>query len=192
MPIFNSTHDFRRFLKTMQYYTIEDPKPKLSSFASSAFLISPNSKIISLNTYCLMPNHFHFLVQQVRDGGITEFISKLSNSYTKYFNVKYGRVGPLLQGEFQSVHVESNEQLLHLNRYIHLNPTVNFISKTLDDYLWSSYHEYVNEISVEICDKKIILDQFPSREAYKQFVLDQEDYGKVLESIKHQLLDFEE
>ncbi len=139
-----------------------------------------------------MPNHFHFLVQQVRESGITEFISKISNSYTKYFNVKYKRVGPLLQGEFQAVHIESNEQLLHVSRYIHLNPTVNFIAKNLEDYLWSSYHEYVNGNYNGFCLKKDILDQFTSKDAYKQFLLDQEEYGKTLEAIKHQLIDLEE
>jgi putative transposase len=101
-------------------------------------------------------------------------------------------VGPLLQGDFKAVHVDTNEQLLHLSRYIHLNPLVGFVTRDLDFYRWSSYHEYVGNDTNEICDKKIILDQFKSKEDYKQFVLDQEDYGKQLEIIKHQLLDFEE
>lgn len=192
MRIFHNTHDFHRFLRTIQYYMVDGPKPKFSFFTPSTFVLNQTNKIVEIIAYCLMPNHFHFALRQIKEGGITEFVSKISNSYTKYFNVKDDRVGPLLQGEFQSVHIETNEQLIHVTRYVHLNPTVNFISKTLDDYPWSSFHEYTNEVTNGFCEKEIILNQFPSKKAYKEFVLNQEDYGKTLEAIKHQLLDFEE
>ena len=98
----------------------------------------------------------------------------------------------MLQGDFKAVHVGTNEQLLHLSRYIHLNPLVGYVVKDLDEYKWSSYPEYVNLVNNQICNKKIILDQFESPQKYRQFVLDQADYGKKLEAIKHQLLDIEE
>lgn len=138
-----------------------------------------------------MPNHFHFLLRQKRKSGITEFVSKLSNSYTKYLNIKNNRVGHLLQGGFKAVYVETNEQLLHLSRYIHLNPLVGYVTKALDDYRWNSYIEYTHDTNNEICDKKIIIDQFRSKEEYGQFVLDQKDFGQQLEAIQHQLLDYE-
>lgn len=191
MPIFNNAFDYKRFIKTILYYKIEGPKPKLSRFLSSNMDLSKKSKIVDIVCYCLMPNHFHFLLKQVKDGGITEFISKLSNSYTKYINTKNNRVGPLLQGEFKSVYVEDNNQLLHLSRYIHLNPLVGYIVKDLNLYKWSSYFEYINKDDTALFSKDIILDQFKSPKEYQQFVLNQEDYGKQLEIIKHQLLDFE-
>src|SRR5258706_16455772 len=141
---------------------IDGPNPKLSSFMPSVFTLNLNTKIVEIIAYCFMLNHFHFLIRQIREGGITEFVSKISNSYTKYFNVKYERVGPLLQGEFQAVHIETDEQLIHVSRYIHLNPTVNFIAKTLDDYPWSSFHEYTDETISGFCEKDIILNQFLS------------------------------
>ena len=192
MPIFNNFYDYKRFSKTMLYYSIEGPKPRFSVFTPTTTILNPSRKIIDFICYSLMPNHFHFLLRQAKEGGITEFISKLSNSYTKYLNIKNNRVGPLLQGDFKAVHIETNEQLLHVSRYVHLNPLVGYVTKYLDTYRWSSYNEYVNDIDNEICDKKIILEQFRSKPEYKQFVLDQEDYGKKLEIIKHQLLDFEE
>lgn len=192
IPIFNQIRDYKRFVKTMLYYQIDDPKPKFSQFKPEKTILNTDKTIVDIISYCLMPNHFHFLLKQNRENGITEFVSKLSNSYTKYFNTKYRRVGPLLQGEFKSVHVETNEQLIHLTRYIHLNPLVGFKTKNLDTYLWSSCCEYVNLTKSDICSKEIILGQFKSSDDYKQFVLDQEDYGKKLEIIKHQLLDFEE
>ena len=176
----------------MIYYSIEGPKPKFSIFSPTTTILDIKKKIVEIICYCLMPNHFHFLLRQIREGGITEFVSKLSNSYTKYLNIKNNRVGPLLQGDFKAVHVDNNEQLLHLSRYINLNPLVGYVTRDLDFYRWSSYPEYVGNVGNEICNKKIILDQFKSKEHYKQFVLDQEDYGKRLEMVKHQLLDFEE
>ena len=192
MPIFYNFYDYSRLLKTMIYYQIDGPKPKFSHFTPLTKTLNTNNKIVDIVCYCFMFNHFHFLLRQKTEGGITEFVSKLSNSYTKYFNTKNKRVGPLLQGEFKSLHVEAEEGLIHLSRYIHLNPLVGYVTKNLNSYRWSSYLEYINVDQDGICAKEIILNQFPSSDSYKKFVLDQEDYGKKLEIIKHQLLDFEE
>ncbi|MBI1982112.1 MAG: transposase [Candidatus Levybacteria bacterium] len=192
MQIFFSFYDYTRFTKTFLYYMIDCAKPKFSIFTPTTHELDTNKRIVEVICYCLMPNHFHFLLRQKREGGITEFISKLSNSYTKYFNVKNRRIGPMLQGEFKAVHIETNEQLLHLSRYIHLNPLVGYITKDLENYRWSSYMEYIGFIKNDTCSKEVVLDQFKSLSEYKQFVLDQEDYGKKLESIKHQLIDSED
>ncbi|MCL4386966.1 transposase [Patescibacteria group bacterium] len=187
--IFESGWDKSRFIKTMRYYQLEGPKPRLSNFFKYQ-IFKPNfdKKIVNIICYCLMPNHFHFLLKQVKDNGITEFVSKLSNSYTKYFNTKNKRVGPLFQGEFKSVLIESDEQLIHVSRYIHLNPLVSYLVKDLNLYKWSSYREYINGTK-GICDKKDILAFFNSPKQYKQFVLDQADYALNLELIKHQILE---
>lgn len=192
MPIFKMQGNFKRFIITAMYYQLEGPKPRFSFFDPDVTKLDQNKKLIEIICYCLMPNHFHFLLKQKRDGGITEFISKLSNSYTKYLNTKEKRVGPLLQGQFKAVHVETNEQLLHLSRYIHLNPLVDYVVKNLDFYPWSSYLEYIGRTNNKICSKDIVLGQFKKCQDYKRFVLDQEDYGKQLAKIKHQLLDLGE
>lgn len=191
MPIFLNVGGYKRFLKTFLYYQIEGPKPKFSRFDPKTTQINEIKQIVEIISYCLMPNHFHFLLRQIKENGITEFVSKLSNSYTKYFNTKNKRVGPLLQGEFKSVYIETNEQLLHLSRYIHLNPLIGNLVKKLEDYTWSSYLEYA-ENQGNICSKDIILEQFKNSKEYKQFVKDQEAYGRELDMIKHQLLDGED
>jgi len=189
MDIFKNSYDFKRFIKTMLYYQIAGPKPRFSLFAPTTNLLDESKKNVEIICFCLMPNHFHFLLKQLVDKGITEFISKLSNSYTKYFNIKKGRVGYLFQGEFKSVLVGTNEQLLHLSRYVHLNPLVSDLTKNLNEYTWSSYPEYLGLTPQKNCTKEIILDQFKSKEYYKNFTLDQESYGRDLEIIKHQLFD---
>ena len=80
------------------------------------------NKEISLLAYCLMPNHFHFIVKQTAPDSIDRFINSLNTRYVMYFNKKYDRVGPLFQGVYKAVVVETDEQLLYLSGYIHRNP----------------------------------------------------------------------
>lgn len=188
--IFESQRDYRRFLKTLKYYQIEGPKPKFSHFPSlSVTELDTSKKMVEIIAYCLMPNHFHLLVKQVRDNGITEFTSKFINSYTKYYNTKHNRVGALLQGMFKAVLIESDEQLVHVSRYIHLNPVASYLIKNLGQYRWSSYPEYTNNSFPEFCSKEEILGHFKDPEDYRQFVLDQASYPQEIEFIKHQLID---
>lgn len=138
-----------------------------------------------------MPNHFHFLIKQLKDNGISSFISQLTNSYTKYFNTKYTRVGALLQGTFKAVHIESDEQLIHLSRYIHLNPIVSGLTKDLNTYEWSSYLEYMSDMAFYSSPQEI-LNFFSSPKKYREFVEAQVEYGTSLEILKHRAVDFDE
>lgn len=85
--------------------------------------------------------------------------------------------------------IESDEQLIHVSRYIHLNPLVSNLVSGLKDYHWSSYLSYVGNFDDRLCDPKLILGFFKSREDYEKFVLDQADYGRTLEQIKHLALE---
>lgn len=168
------------------------PKPKFSNFAKFKLgtdFFDNDKKVVEILCYCLMPNHFHFLVRQLKDGGISQFVSQVSNSYTKFFNTKYDRVGALLQGVFSAVLVETDGQLVHLSRYIHLNPLVSDLVKNLSTYKWSSYVEYVSGQGL-LCSVSEILGYFASPAAYEKFVLDQAEYGQSLEWLKHKLIDF--
>jgi putative transposase len=190
MPIFNTPGDYIRFLETVRFYKLESNNLRFShrSLDKTGHLI-PTTKIIDIISYCLMPNHFHLLIKQLQENGIANFMKKTTNSYAKYFNLKNDRVGPLLQGNFKAVHIETTEQLIHVSRYIHLNPVVsNLVIKPVD-YKWSSYGEYVKLSNFKICDKDIVFQQFNEAYTYLQFVDDQIDYAKRLEGIKHLTLD---
>lgn len=147
---------------------------------------------VKIIAFCLMPNHFHLLIRQEKDGGTSRFISNYCNSYNKYFNKKYNRVGPLFQGAFKAVRIETDEQFIHLSRYIHLNPVSSFIIEEdgLDTYPWSSLPEYLGKVEQGISDSQIVLSHFKSRQDYRRFVHDQVSYAQNLERIKH--LAFEE
>lgn len=188
--IFTKRNDYSRFIQALFYYSIQNPKPKLSIYRQSKiFPIDSTKKIVDILCYCLMPNHFHLLVKQNQENGISEFMRKFIHSYTKYRNAKYNRQGPVFQGMFKAIRVESDEQLIHLSRYIHLNPLVSFIVKDLKFYPWSSYTSYITNISNEEIARDEILKFFKFPSGYEKFVLDQAEYGKTLELIKHTLID---
>lgn len=191
--IFTNNKDYSRFIQTVFYYQIQNPKPKFSTYKrTKTFPIDENKKIVSIVCYCLMPNHFHFLIKQTKDGGISEFMRKISESFTKYRNTKYNRQGPTFQGVFKVVSIETDEQLVHVSRYIHLNPLVSLLVKDLKFYAWSSYLDYIGMRDNPAVKKEEILSFFKSPQDYDKFVLDQADYGAKLELIKHTILDVDE
>ena len=187
---FSDYKDYARFIQTFLYYQISNPKPKFSIYkADGIFTIDPTKKIVDVIAYCLMPNHFHLLVKQLQEGGISEFIRKFIHSYTKYRNIKHRILGPTFQALFKAVRIETDEQLLHVSRYIHLNPLVSFLVKDLRFYKWSSYPYYIGLSDGPKVAKEEILNFFKSPESYEKFVLDHAEYATTLEIIKHQLID---
>lgn len=189
-PIFTNNRDYSQFVKTIFYYQIQNPKPKFSTYRrTKVFPVDHSKKIVDIICYCLMPNHFHLLIKQLQDGGISEFMRKFIHSYTKYRNIKYNRQGPICQGMFKAVRVGTDEQLVHVSRYIHLNPLVSLIVKDLNLYLWSSYRTYLDLDDNPAIAKDEILNFFKSPKEYQKFVLDQADYGRTLELLKHATMD---
>lgn len=134
---------------------------------------------INIVAFCLMPNHFHFLIQQLSANTISKFFSDLCNSHSKYFNTKYDTVGSLYQGRFKTKIVDKDEYLIHVSRYIHLNPVELFApSKNLVNnlltYKWSSLQYFLSPSKNEIVDTRVILDYFSKKnpcEDYRKFVL---------------------
>ena len=139
-----------------------------------------------------MINHYHLLLKQIKNNGIFNFIRLLNNSYSHYFNTKYKRKGSLFEGRFKAARIENDAQLLHLSRYIHLNPYSSFLVKNSEElisYPFSSLSEYLRQNKDNICHKEIVLGQFSDFKDYKKFVLNQADYQRSLQGIKHQLLE---
>lgn len=188
MPIFLTSRDNKRFLDSVIHYLDVDVNLRFSKSSSKTFQ-KPKKQIVEIISYCFMPNHFHFLLKQNENDGIMNFVRKISNSYAKYFNIKRERKGPLFEGKFKAIRIESNEQLLHLTRYIHLNPLIGHVITDLNSYMWSSYLEYLGKSKLEICSKDVVLDQFKSIKNYQRFVLDHIDYAKKIDEIKHILLE---
>jgi putative transposase len=195
--IFRSQKDYQRMLDTINFYTPVQISKKFSDFsgclnASKEKILSEigkSAKKVKLISFCIMPTHLHLMLEQLTDGGISKYLNLILKSYSRYFNVKYKRLGPLWESRFKNVIVESNEQFMHLTRYIHLNPVSISLVKSPEEWKYSSYNEYIDLIPDEkkICDYSGYFDMSP--ETYKEFVHSNISYQKELQEIKHLLLE---
>lgn len=126
--IFRSKEDYERFVALL-YVTNGNSSLDLREIKpENTFIFDRGKPQIAIGAYCLMPNHFHILVTPVVDGGVTNFMRKLTTCYSMYFNKKYSRTGSLFEGRFKSEHANSDRYLKYLFSYIHLNP-VKLIQK---------------------------------------------------------------
>lgn len=175
--IFSEGYDSTRFLESMRLFNVSNPigsifenKFQKTQLGSSAPKLG---KLVDFVSYCLIPNHYHFVLSQTAEKGIEKFMHKLGTGYTNYFNEKNGRSGSLFQGRFKAVHITSNEQLLHVVSYVNLNYKVHGLK--LNDatrkVIRSSWDEYSNIAKNPFCKKDIILGQFKKFPHYEEFAL---------------------
>jgi hypothetical protein len=169
--IVKNNEDANRFIQSLEFFNSKEPIGSLRNvvFDKDIKKVEPNHPLVEIVCYALNPNHFHLLLKEIIEGGISEFMKRLGGGYTWYFNNKNSRSGSLFQGTFKSVHIKSNEQLLHLSVYINLNWKVHQISGLTAGNTKSSWNEYIGKTNKHICNKKIILEQFKSIKDYKDF-----------------------
>jgi len=122
--------------------------------------------------YCLMPNHYHFVLRQDGQRPLNGFMQAVFNSYTKAFNKMCNRTGTLFEGPFRALPVTQENYLLHLCRYIHLNPLAAGLVTSLDDWFYSNYLEWTNQRGGTLVDREFVRGRFPTPEAYRQFVIE--------------------
>ena len=183
------------------YFSTASPLPKFSYFLKRGEEAGKDFKAyykqcfgdapqtVQWIAYCFMPTHIHLVLKQIKKNGISDLMSDALNSYTRYFNINHKRKGPLWVGRFKNVHIESDEQLRHVTRYLHLNPTTANLAKKSEDWDYSSYLEYIAPRSVKrpLCKFDDLLDFKPA--SYRKFTEDQIDYQRQLAEIKHLTLE---
>ena len=186
---------------TFMYYQVKNMHISFAQFLQSKGITNDEffnffhssfqnrNKIIQIVAYCIMPTHLHIILKQLEENGISTFMGNVLNSCSRYFNTKYNRNGPLWQNRFQNVRIKTDEQLLHLTRYIHLNPVTKYIVDDPRAYRWSSYKEYISDVSDErkICEYGDILNI--ERKEYELFTKDRISYQRELKKIKGLLLE---
>ncbi|HUD45014.1 MAG TPA: transposase [Patescibacteria group bacterium] len=192
---FHDKREYSRAMNLLSFYQYNNIPTRYSQFSILSEEIQrkrfetmvASGKIVDVIAYCLMPNHFHLLLKQTKEKGIATYTANFMNAYTKYFNTKHERTGPLFQGIFKAIYVETDEQLTHLTRYIHLNPVTSSLIKPeqLDTFPWSSYHAYKKNSKDDLVSHETITSIRTLAPNYENFVKDQISYAKELDKIKH-------
>jgi putative transposase len=189
--VFLDEKDYVRFLTGMREFNCIEPigslylvdklrKKGLSPFGRDLV------PLVAIIAYCLNPNHYHFILKQNIDKGISSFMHRISSGYSTYFNEKYKRSGALFQGTFKAIHIDSNELLIYLSSYVNCNSEVHGIAKA-EDYKWCSFPDYIGKRNGTLCDKEIVLGQYKLGDEYKKSALENakdikraRDMGKLL------------
>jgi len=174
--IFIDTQDHLRFISLL-YISNTSNRVNLYNFNRDTnfniYKVERDNLLVSIGAYCLMPNHFHLLITEKKEGGISKFMQKLSTAYSMYFNKKYKRTGGLFEGKFKSQHTDTDKYLKYLFSYIHLNPikliqkdwkekgiknkkeTIEFLNK----YTYSSFSDFNGEKRIQ--NKILDIEAFP-------------------------------
>jgi len=187
--IFKNNYNSQRFLGTLDYYNNSDKKKKFSlairdnNYKYNDLIFNLfNNPIVKFLTYCIMPDHYHLLIKVLQNDVLSKYINDFENSFTRYFNIKYDRKGPLWQSSFKTVIINNNEQLLHVSRYVHINPTTAGLVEKPENWQFSSYK---NIITKENLLKKVLTEFSISKpNIYKKFVENNINYQKKLKLIK--------
>ena len=168
-------------------------KENNNELGSTSLISNSNKKrrdcLVDILAFVLMPNHFHLLLKQKKDDGISKFMQKLGTGYTMFFNKKYERSGSLFQGRYKSVHISSNRQLLYIPHYLHLNPipilkndSQKSTLQLLKEYKWSSFPDYCDIKNFpSVTNKNLVLSMFGNSKKYvkdiSQFINNEQSFN---------------
>ncbi len=197
--IFHDAQDYDHF--TMLLYILNTKTntnifnlKRISSFEMYDFEIA--DRLVSIGAYVLMQNHFHILITENIEGGISKFMQKVSTAYVMYYNKKYTRTGGLFEGKFKAQHLDTDVYLKYIFSYIHLNP-IKIIQKDwkekginntqaakdfLKDYVYSSYKDFMGEARLQnkILNINAFPQYFPNKESFEKEIFEWLSYQDIV------------
>ena len=127
---------------------------------------------LAIIAYCLMPNHYHFLVRQDGEISAGELPKRVFGGYSRAVNKRYGWSGTLFEGRFNAKAVTTDAHLIHLCRYVHANPIKDGLVEQLDEWPYSNYLEWMGQRRGTLVDHQFIKDMFGNAASYRAFVLE--------------------
>ncbi len=163
---------FNRIPSIGSLYDLSKRESKMKTsdvFEDIGRLHRDNEKLVEFIAYCLNPNHYHFILRQLENDGVSRFMKRLGNGYTKYFNYKYDHSGFLFQGKFKARHIKDNASLIWLSVYVNANTEIHNITSRAEKYKWCSFPDYLGLRKGTLCDKEAVLGQFYGSNDYKQY-----------------------
>ncbi len=159
-------------------------------------MLDQSVRWVEIYAYVLMNNHYHFVLRCLVDGGVSKFIGALQNAYANYQRIKYKLKGPLFAPSFKAKIIEDGHIFMHVVRYVFLNPYTGYLIHEPEEiftYPWSGFVEYEkssNDITPIICNTRVMMNLFnDDLEQLKAYILDQKDYQRELNRIKHVVLE---
>ncbi|MBX4200838.1 transposase [Candidatus Parcubacteria bacterium] len=176
--IFMDMRDLYRFMLSVKAFNTVNPIGGIKEIAirhsSDVGRLTEEKPLISIVCYCFNPNHFHFIVKQEVDGGISEFYKRLLGGYTKYFNEIHNRSGSLFQGRFKSCLINDEQYSLKIYPYVNMNYSIHEIPMKKSHLVWASDREYDSGKFDIVSEKesKDVLDVYGSSENFKKECLD--------------------
>ncbi len=191
--IFHDNEDYFRFMSLVYACNSENNfKVFILTKSQSPYDFERGKQLVSIGSFCIMPNHFHILITQIEDGGISKFMKKLTTAYVMYYNKKYKHTGGLFEGKFKSEHINNERYLKYLFSYIHLNP-IKLIQKNwkeiriknkkevleyLYNYQYSSYLDYLEtgRIQNRILNKESFPKYFPNKKLFTKEIFEWLNY----------------
>ncbi|KKP87085.1 MAG: hypothetical protein UR89_C0007G0004 [Candidatus Roizmanbacteria bacterium GW2011_GWA2_35_8] len=191
--IFSNLDNGLRFVQTLDYYNNPINVINLGTFLKKNKEYSPDIIFFNKNnnvkyiSYCIMPDHYHLLLKVLKENMLSKYISDVENSFSRFFNIKLKRKGPIWESRFKAVRVKTNEQLLHVSRYIHLNPTSSNLVEKPEDWIFSSYKSFITKS--EIINKTMNEISISDRDLYKKFIEGNIDYQRKLKKIRNLFID---
>jgi putative transposase len=186
--IFDNDIFFQRFINSLLLFNNNEPigSIQMLSAESKIEIINNKNKLVSIVAYCLNPNHFHLILKQLVDNGISEFMKRVGGGYTNYYNLKNKRSGALFQGRYKFKELSNTFDLMKVAIYINTNPEIHGISLA-DIWEWSSYDCYKNNEPDLICNPTDVLKLFDSHKDYlkesRQMMRESKKYKKILKEI---------
>lgn len=193
--------NYERLYQSLMFCQVQCPSYHFSTFCrlskeaqmyALANIHAKGKKLVTIGAFAFMPNHYHLLLKQEVENGIQNFLRNWQDGYSKYFNVLYARVGHLFQSAFQAKEISTEELLMHISRYVHLNPLTAGIVETfeeLEKYPWTSFPSYIFSVD-SFVETATILDLFgKDKEKYKEFVQNQAEYQQSLHAFTKYSID---
>lgn len=176
--IFTDSQDYAVFLNLLKRYLA--PEPTRDKHGREYRHLRGQLELLC---FCVLPNHFHFLVYQHEAGNLQAFMRGVMTSYSNYFNKQHNRSGSLFETTYKASRISNETYLMHISRYIHLNAT------DWQTWEWSSLGAYTGRRTFDWLQPEKILELFSSPTAYVEFVADYEEQKQELDRIKDELAD---
>lgn len=178
MDMYLSNQDYKHFLHLLEKYLTPNYTERITKpWGTQIISVNSVSKEVELEAFAIMPNHFHLLCKNIYEAGITNLMRRVLSQYSRHYNLKYKRRGPLIEGSYRAVRIQSERQLIQVSRYIHINPYKDGMVRRAVDYPHSSLKYYLTGEFPKWIKRGDIIDTSTNHSQIERYFSGQSQYG---------------